>query len=245
MTIVPRLPTAQHLHSRCSVVPLSGQLVFSDHVSYNLSPLVVEGAYPQVVVRGLLTIVQIHQHNIGMPQQIRNLINLLIEHELPETWIQVKWNNSELNVGWNNMKNQDNLQKHEMPLSDGINVLSDPNLVAAEHEKFNKYIGRNNNDILVVAAEWLNDTGEDPEDPEFTEEIPSVRLISVRHAEPPERQAYNSQNPVSEQLDERRNDPPIDPDNPPITDFSNFVHGPTFIKQKIAEFEARKRLKKI
>ena len=176
-----------------------------------------------------------------MSQQIRNLINLLIEHELPETWIRVKWNNSEINVGWTNMKNQDNLKKHSMPLSIGINVLSDPNFVAAEHEKFNKYIGRNNTDILVVAAEWLNDTGEDPE---FTEDIPSVRLISVRHAEPPERQKYNSQNPLSEQLDERRRDSSIDPDNPPITDFSNFVHGPTLIRQKIAEFEARKRSKK-
>jgi hypothetical protein len=87
-----------------------------------------------------------------------------------------------------------------------------------EHILNNKFIGKSQDQILTVAAEWLNEEGDMTE---AGEDMPIIRLISVRESTPAEQDRYMKKNRPLTEYEQRILD--IDPDNPPITDFSHFT----------------------
>ena len=171
-----------------------------------------------------------------MIDDIRRYINLITENTTPEIWITVSLFGNETHIGWSSIKNQTNQNKHGVGLSLGINVIQDPNMIAdPTHEKLNKFIGRSNNIVMVAAIEWLNEHGETSES---GEDVPSLRIISVRQADKNETQRYINQNIKEDVLPLIEDN--IDADNPPITDFSNFIPANVYWKQKFAKFNKKR-----
>lgn len=113
------------------------------------------------------------------------LMRRLIEAVSPrngEDWRVVTILGRPVNVGWGLAKNASNKRKHNgLSLSEGIFVLDNHNSKAILQQEINEerdqYIGPGKDGkLLVVIVEWI-ETGE---------EYPSVRIISVRYAEPGE-----------------------------------------------------------
>ena len=130
----------------------------------------------------------------------------------PEEWVRSTIQGEKVNVYWQKDKNQKNIQKHKYSLDAAIHALNDPNAVRIMDDMGNEYRqttlcrGADGN-ILFVVWSWL-DTGE---------EITTIRIISVRKADPDQVTKYvNSMttNPknITEHQDISEDEIPWDPD---------------------------------
>lgn len=166
-----------------------------------------------------------------MNQSIRLWMNLILESYSPiiEEWITIQIFGVDTHVGWTHEKNTKNLKGHLLPLVRGIEVLQDPHMLPDDHVLNNKFIGRSHDQILTVAAQWLNEEGDVTE---AGEDMPIIRLISVRESTPAEQGRYMKRDTNLTELEQRIMD--IDPDNPPITDFSHFTTADAYWRKKLA-----------
>lgn len=110
-------------------------------------------------------------------------------------------------VGWRMAKDAENRRNHRMSLGDGKPVLDSPAtqsvLQHVEGEEREVLLGPGaDGRLLVVVTEWVN-TGE---------QLPRLRIISVREATSHERE-----HGLTEDEQSREPPRPIDPDNPPLT----------------------------
>lgn len=179
-----------------------------------------------------------------MNDQIRRWMTLC-ETQSQEHWELAHLFDQDVNVGWRLDKDQENRRKHNgLSLRDGIPVLADPaNRYTLDYNNPNRdererYIGRNGQNVLVVAVEWV-DTGE---------ELAAIRIISVRPALAFEinqgddrmdediKPSQQGQSPATE--------PGIDPDNPPLTGKEVWRSGKERILQRIADQKAKAAARK-
>ena len=151
-----------------------------------------------------------------------------------EEWREVSIFGIKTLIGWQNDKNQANLKKHKIDLSIGIDVLTDPVMTPDPHELDNKFIGNSRVGILTVAAQWLNEYGDETD---TGEEQPMVRIISVRPATQAEKSRYQGHRPLTE---EESLVQILDPDNPPIVDFSHFISAEEYWKTKLKRWIEKK-----
>ena len=166
-----------------------------------------------------------------MNQGIRHWMNLILESysSIIEEWITIKIFGVDAHVGWTHDKNTKNLKSHSLPLVRGVDVLQDPHMMPDDHELNNKFVGRSHDQILTVAAQWLNEEGDETE---AGEDMPIIRLISVRESTLAEQERYMKRNSNLTEMEQRILD--TDPDNPPITDFSHFTTADTYWRKKLA-----------
>jgi uncharacterized DUF497 family protein len=152
----------------------------------------------------------------------------MIEAIEPEVWQIHLINGVEINIGWQRAKYRLNRTRHNgVSLADGIPTLDDPNnsvtIQYENGEERERYKGLGaNGKVLLVVVQWLEDTGE---------EIPSIRIISVRELNSGDQNMDEDIKPNKEKH--------IDPDNPPLTGKEVWRPGAEQIKQRVVNHKRR------
>lgn len=156
-------------------------------------------------------------------------MRLLMDAVAPEHWEQAEILGILTNVGWQIAKDRRNRAAHGLSLRDGIAAIASPlskrDIQYHPGEERERIIGpgisgRN----LFVVVEWV-DTGE---------ELPALRIISVRYAE--------AQDTLTEDRPSRRKSvakKPIDPENPPLAPGAKLEPWKDHFLRKAAEHKAQ------
>jgi uncharacterized DUF497 family protein len=149
------------------------------------------------------------------------VINLNEEH-----WMVIEIFGVETAVGWRHDKDAANKKNHAgLSLADGVPVIANPSsktsLQIVDGQERDIYAGFGaGNRRLIVVAQWTDEA-----------DFPAVRLISVRDFEKRDRHKFDMNEDVT--------DPPIDPDNPPLTGKEVWVPAREHFLKKHAEIKAR------